>query len=65
MSMVWLFTGASRGFGRAFTEEALQAGHHVLAHGSQFGELVDTNRNCQPVGKCQPTSKTTVEFWID
>src|ERR1700686_1534530 len=31
MSKVWLITGASRGLGRAFTEEALKAGHRVVA----------------------------------
>ncbi len=30
MSKVWLITGASRGFGRASTEEALKAGHRVV-----------------------------------
>jgi NAD(P)-dependent dehydrogenase (short-subunit alcohol dehydrogenase family) len=31
MSKVWLITGASRGLGRAFAEEALKAGHRVVA----------------------------------
>ncbi|MFI5692484.1 oxidoreductase [Kribbella sp. NPDC051586] len=31
MSQVWLITGASAGFGRAMTEEALAAGHTVVA----------------------------------
>ena len=65
MSMVWLFTGTSRGLGRAFTKEALKAGHRVLATARSSERLVDTNRNCQPAGICQPTGNTTVEFWID
>ena len=31
MSKVWLITGASRGLGRAFTQEALKAGDRVVA----------------------------------
>jgi NAD(P)-dependent dehydrogenase (short-subunit alcohol dehydrogenase family) len=31
MSKVWLITGASRGLGRAFTEEILKAGDRVVA----------------------------------
>jgi len=52
MSRVWLITGASRGLGRAFTEEALKAGHRVVATArnsehladvaSKFGESVRT-----------------------
>jgi NAD(P)-dependent dehydrogenase (short-subunit alcohol dehydrogenase family) len=52
MSKVWLITGASRGLGRAFTEEALKAGHRVMATArnleqlaevaSKFGESVRT-----------------------
>src|SRR5467141_4551375 len=52
MSKVWLITGASRGLGRAFTEEALKAGHRVLATArnpehlvhlaGKFGESVRT-----------------------
>ena len=52
MSKVWLITGASRGLGRAFTEETLKAGHRVLATArnsedlihlaSKFGERVRT-----------------------
>src|SRR6202795_1679783 len=52
MSKVWLITGASRGLGRAFTEEALKAGHRVVATArnseqlsevaSRFGESVRT-----------------------
>src|SRR2546426_777204 len=51
-SKVWLITGASRGLGRAFTEEALKAGHRVVATArnsenlvhltSKFGESVRT-----------------------
>ena len=50
MSKVWLITGASRGLGRAFTQEALEAGHRVVATArnqerlaevaSKFGESV-------------------------
>ena len=31
MPKVWLITGASRGLGRAFTEEALKAGCHTTS----------------------------------
>src|SRR5438132_3888208 len=51
-SKVWLITGASRGLGRAFTEEALKAGHRALGTArhsedlvhlaSKFGERVRT-----------------------
>ncbi len=52
MSKVWLITGASRGLGRAFTEEILKAGDHVVAAArnpeqlaevaSKFGESLRT-----------------------
>jgi NAD(P)-dependent dehydrogenase (short-subunit alcohol dehydrogenase family) len=52
MSKVWLLTGASRGLGRAFTEEILKAGDRVVAAArnpeqlgevaSKFGESVRT-----------------------
>ena len=51
MSKVWLITGASRGLGRSFTQEALKAGHRVVATArnaerlaevaSKFGESDD------------------------
>ena len=41
MSKVWLITGASRGLGRAFTEEALKAGLRVLATARNSGDLAD------------------------
>jgi len=41
MSKVWLITGASRGLGRAFTEEALKAGHRVLATARNSERLID------------------------
>src|SRR5712692_10347846 len=41
MSKIWLITGASRGLGRAFTEEALKAGHRVLATARNSGDLAD------------------------
>ena len=40
MSKVWLITGASRGLGRAFTEEVLKAGHRVLATARNSENLV-------------------------
>ena len=40
MSKIWLITGASRGLGRAFTEEALNAGHRVLATARNSDDLV-------------------------
>jgi NAD(P)-dependent dehydrogenase (short-subunit alcohol dehydrogenase family) len=52
MSKVWLITGASRGLGRAFTEEILKSGDRVVAAArnpeqladvaSKFGESVRT-----------------------
>ena len=52
MSKVWLITGASRGLGRSLTQEALKAGHRVVATArnaarlaevaSEFGESVRT-----------------------
>src|SRR6202140_5946290 len=52
MPKVWLISGTSRGLGRAFTEEALRAGHRVVATArnseqlsevaSRFGESVRT-----------------------
>jgi NAD(P)-dependent dehydrogenase (short-subunit alcohol dehydrogenase family) len=44
MSKVWLITGASRGLGRAFTEEALRAGHRVVATARNSEHLVDLAR---------------------
>src|SRR5467141_1624216 len=41
MSKVWLITGASRGIGRAFTEEALKAGHRVVAAARNSEQLAD------------------------
>ena len=41
MSKVWLITGASRGLGRAFTEEALKAGHRVVATARNAEQLVE------------------------
>src|SRR6266404_9658963 len=38
---IWLITGSSRGIGRAFTEEALKAGHRVLATARNSGHLTD------------------------
>ncbi len=41
MSKVWLITGASRGLGRAFTEEALKAGHRVMATARNLEQLAE------------------------
>jgi NAD(P)-dependent dehydrogenase (short-subunit alcohol dehydrogenase family) len=41
MSKVWLITGASRGLGRAFTEEILKAGHRVVATARNPEQLAD------------------------
>ncbi len=41
MSKVWLITGASRGLGRAFAEEALKAEHRVLATARNSEHLID------------------------
>jgi len=41
VSKVWLITGASRGLGRAFTEEALNAGHRVVATARNSEQLVE------------------------
>jgi NAD(P)-dependent dehydrogenase (short-subunit alcohol dehydrogenase family) len=40
MSKVWLITGASRGFGRAFTEAVLEAGDRVVATARNPEQLV-------------------------
>ncbi len=41
VSKVWLITGASRGLGRAFTEEALKAGHRIVATARNSEQLVE------------------------
>jgi NAD(P)-dependent dehydrogenase (short-subunit alcohol dehydrogenase family) len=41
---VWLVTGSSRGFGRAFTEAALEAGHRVVATARNSEHLFDIAR---------------------
>src|ERR1700681_1153128 len=41
MPKVWRITGASRGLGRAFTEEALKAGPGVVATARKSEHLVD------------------------
>ena len=41
MSKVWLITGASRGLGRAFTEEVLKAGHRVVATARNSEQLAE------------------------
>jgi NAD(P)-dependent dehydrogenase (short-subunit alcohol dehydrogenase family) len=41
VSKVWLITGASRDLGRAFTEEALKAGHRVVATARNSEQLVE------------------------
>jgi NAD(P)-dependent dehydrogenase (short-subunit alcohol dehydrogenase family) len=41
ISKVWLITGASRGLGRAFTEQALEVGHRVLATARKSEHFVD------------------------
>ena len=41
---VWLVTGSSRGFGRAFTEAALEAGHRVVATARNSEHLFDIGR---------------------
>ncbi len=41
MSKIWLITGASRGLGRAFTEEALKAGHRVVGTARNSEHLAD------------------------
>src|SRR5207245_3233042 len=41
MSKVWLITGASRGFGRAFTKAVLEAGDRVVATARNPEQLVE------------------------
>jgi NAD(P)-dependent dehydrogenase (short-subunit alcohol dehydrogenase family) len=41
MSKVWFVTGSSRGLGRAVVEEALAAGHDVVATARDTGTLAD------------------------
>jgi len=71
MSKVWLITGASRGLGRAFTEEALKAGHRVVAAArnseqlvevaSKFGEMYELFRSMSPT-KRRPSTPSTPRF---
>jgi len=72
MSKVWLITGASRGLGRSFTQEALKAGHRVVATArnaerlaevaSKFGESVRT----VPLDVTnEPQAKNAVEAAIE
>ena len=59
MSKVWLITGASRGLGRAFTEEALKAGHRVVATARHSEQLVDVaNKFGKVSGLFRSTSRT-------
>src|ERR1700682_284734 len=44
MSKVWLITGASRGLGRAFTEEILKAGDRVVAAARNPEQLAEVAR---------------------
>jgi NAD(P)-dependent dehydrogenase (short-subunit alcohol dehydrogenase family) len=44
MSKVWLITGCSRGFGRAFAEAALADGDQVVATARNVGDLADLNQ---------------------
>jgi NAD(P)-dependent dehydrogenase (short-subunit alcohol dehydrogenase family) len=41
MSKAWMITGSSRGLGRAFTEAALEAGHHVAATARNVSDLAE------------------------
>ena len=41
MSKVWLITGASRGFGSAFTEAVLEAGDRVVVTAGNPEQLVE------------------------
>ena len=50
MSKVWLITGASRGLGRSLTQEALKAGHRVVA----------TARNAESLAEVASKSGETV-----
>jgi len=43
LSKVWLITGTSRGLGRAFAEEALKAGHRVVATARNSEQLLDVS----------------------
>src|SRR3977135_4525328 len=46
MSKVWLITGASRGFGRAFTEAVLEAGDRVVATARNPEQLAELKDRC-------------------
>src|SRR5260370_8665621 len=53
MSKVWLITGASRGFGRAFTEAVLEAGDRGVATARNPEQLFELeNRYSEKVCTC-------------
>jgi NAD(P)-dependent dehydrogenase (short-subunit alcohol dehydrogenase family) len=55
MSKVRLINGASRGLGRAFTEEALKTGHRVVATARNSEHLVNANWICIIKGETNDT----------
>jgi NAD(P)-dependent dehydrogenase (short-subunit alcohol dehydrogenase family) len=64
MSKVWFITGSTRGFGRAFTEVVLEAGHLVVATArkpEQLADLIETYGDRVRTVKLDVTSPAEVE----
>src|SRR5712664_1798832 len=68
MSKVWLITGASRGLGRAFAEEALKAGHRVVAAARNSEQLVEVARKfgeCVRTVSLDVTNEAQAKYAVD
>ena len=68
MSKVWLITGASRGLGRAFAEEALKAGHRVVAgarNSEQLAEVASKFRESVRTVSLDVTSEAQAKHAVD
>jgi NAD(P)-dependent dehydrogenase (short-subunit alcohol dehydrogenase family) len=68
MSKVWLITGASRGLGRAFAEEALKAGHRVVAtarNSEQLAEIASKFRESVRTVSLDVTNEAQAKHAVD
>jgi NAD(P)-dependent dehydrogenase (short-subunit alcohol dehydrogenase family) len=68
MSKVWLITGASRGLGRAFAEEALKAGHRVVAaarNPEQLAEVASKFRESVRTVSLDVTNEAQAKHAVD